>query len=753
MMTVEPQLHTHSQKAEEQAGSGRAGVNPSSAESRQILHVITALNLIKMNLGMYPPGHSRITESTDHAFEMIQQILREKPELLIGFAEDTLTFGETAPDKEKKNIAFRDYARSLDNLRIVSFTLRRGLKKEDLREFNRILSAKPADIWALGKIESVFAGAGITGIKIKVIDADHFRLGEKREVIQAKVERKVKDEHFWQEFFARQKSEALTRSQREGLPTDQEKMDPVEAIRSINSQKEQWPSAVFSYEKMVHDVFSETPKGRRIGAEEFETLAGVNTLVSDLHPELKKQLIDVVERQITLHPDTALLEENLKCFPDDIFKEIIRQTNERGAQISPALVNLLKKMTGIQETPLSPDQAKEKDFSSKDMETLLKREEYENYVPEDYDRLLKKAAETSSVNEKIDESRFPLQEYLKTLTDEHVDFQICRLIHSLMDEKIEEEDYLACARKMARSLPDLLKAGQFPFLTLVMETLRPQVHGKPIDTIRQKALSLLRSLSEKETIARHVAPFILKGAVDPAVLTPFLISSGVQNLSWLFDMYLDPKVPLSATMTEIMKGFGKNATEEAVKRLPDQDSQSIIRLLLFIREMDDRSVASSLKTLFHHEDWTVRREVIKTLIQFDDPAVIELLQKGLKAKDQDEVLEAVGLSCRYRVADLLEELTSMLKTIVIRETNAMLNEWIVGELVKTGHSSVIPHLERIAAKWFTFSPKYLSRMKVALYRNLRHFPKNQVLKLLQKGHRSRNKEIRTICAKRLKSKE
>jgi HEAT repeat protein len=237
------------------------------------------------------------------------------------------------------------------------------------------------------------------------------------------------------------------------------------------------------------------------------------------------------------------------------------------------------------------------------------------------------------------------------------------------------------------------------------------------------------------------------------VLTPFLISSGMQNLSWLFDLYLDPKVPLSTTITEIIKGFGRNATEEAVKRLSDQDSQTIIRLLLLIREMDDSSVVPSLKNLFYHKDWTVRREVIKTLIQFDDPAVIELLQKSLKAKDQDEVLEAVGLSCRYRVADLLEDLTSMLKTVVIRETNAMLNEWIVGELVKTGHPSVIPHLERIAATWFTFSPKYLSRMKVALYRNLRHFPKNQVLKLLQKGHRSRNKEIRTICAKRLKSKE
>ncbi len=546
-MTLEPSSYTHSLKAEEPAGSGRTGASPSSAESLRVLHVITALNLIRMNLGMYPPGHSRITESIDRAFEMIQKILREKPELLIGFAGDTLTFGETAPDKEKKNIAFRDYARSLDNLRIVSFTLHRGLKKEDLREFNRILSAKPADIWALGKIESVFAGAGITGIKVKVIDADHFRLGEKKEVVQVKVEQKPKDEHFWQEFFARQKSEASMRSQSEGLPTDQEKMDPVEAIRSINSQREQWPSAVFSYEKMVNHVFSETPKGRRIGAEEFETLAGVNTLVSDLHPELKKQLIDVVERQITLHPDTALIEENLKCFPDDIFKEIIRQTNERGAQISPALVNLLKKMTGIQEAPVSPDQAKEKDFSSKDMETLLKREEYENYVPEDYDRLLKKAAETSSSDAEIDESQFPLQEYLKTLTDEHVDFQICQLIHSLMDEKIEEEDYLVCSGKLARSLPDLLKAGQFSFLTTVMETLRRHTREKSIENVRQKALSLLRSLSEKETIARHVAPFILKGTGDPAVLTPFLISSGMQNLSWLFDLYLDPKAPLSAT--------------------------------------------------------------------------------------------------------------------------------------------------------------------------------------------------------------
>ncbi|MBU0544250.1 MAG: HEAT repeat domain-containing protein [Proteobacteria bacterium] len=731
----------------------RTGASPSPAGSMELLQVITALNLVRMNLGMYPPGHTRISESIDNAFDILQKILRKKAELLVGFDGDKNTFGETAPDKEKKSAAFRDYARSLNDLRIVSFTLHRGLKKGELLEFNRILAAKSSDIWALGKIESVFAGAGITGIKVKVIDADHFHLQDKKELIQTRADQVLKDANFWQKLFDRLELEALKRSQSDGILTDEVKIDPVEAIRFLNKQKENWASAVFSYEKMVNDYLSKIPKGVQVSTEDYETLTGVNSLVSDLNPELKKQLVEVVERQFTLHQDTALVEENLKCFPSDIFKEVIRQTDERGSHISPTLVNLLKKMAGTHdEEPASPDQVKEQEFSSKNIETLLKREQYEEYVPEDYDRLLQKATASSAADEDIDEFRFPLQEYLKTLTYEHVDFQICQSVHSLMDEQISEEVYLACSGKLARSIPELLKRGHFSFLTAVMETLRRHSNEKT-GNIRQEVLPIIKSLSERETIARYVTPFILSGTEEPAVLTEFLVSSGVQNLPWLSDLYLDPKTPVSATITVIMKGFGKNATEEAVKRLPGQDSNTIIRLLTFIREMDDRSVASSLNDLFHHEDWTVRRELIKTLIVFDDPAVIELLRKSLKAENQDEVLEAVGLSCLYRVVDLLEDLTSMLKTVVIREENSILNEWIAGELAKTGHKSVIPHLEKIAATWFSLSPKYLTGTKVALYRNLNHFPKNQVQKLLKLGNRSRNKEIRTICAKILKSKE
>jgi hypothetical protein len=730
------------------------GSNPSPAELTELSQVITALNLIRMNLGMYPTGHSRITESIDPAFDMIQHILRRKSELFIGFSGDEITFGETAPENIKKNAAFRDYSRSLNNLRIVSFTIHRGLKKEELLEFNRVLSAKASDIWALGKIESVFAGAGIKSIELKVIDADHFRLDEKKELVKPKEEIKLKDANFWIKLFERLELEAIKRNESEGILTDEVKIDPVEAIRFLNKEKEHWASAVFSYENMVSEFLSEIPKGGETGAEANKLLANANSIVADLHPELKKQLVEVVERQLTLHQDTGISEENLKSFPKDIFKEIIRQTSEKGSEISPALVNLLKKMAGSHEAQASPKSLKEQDFSSKDVETLLKREEYEKYVPEEYDKLLKKASGEFIPEAETDEKRFPINEHLKTFTHEHVDFEICQWIHSLMEGGITEEDYPACSEKLEHSVPELLKDGRFLFLADVIANLRRHAKGNTGELIRQKALSVLKSMSDRETVSRYTSPHILNSTGDPSEISQFLTSNGVHNLPWLFDLYLDPGTPMSANLTAILKSFGENASEEAVKRLPDQNSNAIIRLLTFFRAIKERSVSQTIKKLLScHKEWAVRKELIITLIEFDDYAVPDMLKKSLKSVNKEEVMDAVVLSCIYRLGDMLQDLILMLKTVFIKGEDAALNEFIVGELAKTGDKSVIPVLEKIATQWFSFSPKHLTRMKIALYRNLNSFPKNQIQKLLKKGSGSRNNEIRKICAKILKSKE
>ncbi|MEW6335146.1 MAG: HEAT repeat domain-containing protein [Thermodesulfobacteriota bacterium] len=735
---------------EEEAVAGRPVAGVPVSGPRELLHVIMALNRIRMNVGMYPPGHVRITECADAAFDLIRQRLGEKTELPIGFAGDSLFFGETAPDKERKDRAFQDYARCLNHLRILSFTLHSHLTKQDLVAFSRILSAKPADIWAMGTIESALERAGIRGISVQVIDSDRFRGGQRKESTGTGVGQGTGDERFPRGFLALLGAEAWDLGRTGAAVTEPGKPDPAAAVALLNKERRHWPSAVIEYEKMVYGYFSAMQRGDQVQAQQLQALAGLGFLFPSFHPDLQNQMIDVLERQMALHPETAFTREHLGCFPKEMFRELMRRTEEEGAQISPALSHLLQRMTGSADAPPSPDGGTEADLSAGEMQTLLKREKYEEYVPEAYDRLLKKASVTADSGREGERARFPIDQYLSTLTPQQINLRICRLIHSMMDAPVTADQYAAFSGKLSRSLPLLLQEGQFLFLVSLTETLHRHLREKQAEAVRQSALSLLRSLSERETIARHVGPLIIKGTEKPDELTSFLISGGLQNLAWLFDLYLDPKGPSPPAIVGIMKGFGRSADDEAVKRLSGRDPRTIVRLLALIRDISDRSSVPSWKNLFDHEEWTVRREVLKTLIAFGDPSVTGLLRKSLIADNQQEVLEAVSLACRHGFPDLLGDLTAQLRTFFIPEKAARLNEWIAGELAMTKNPSVIPHLERVAAAWITLSPKRLSRTKAALYRHLHHFPKNQIRRLLQMGRRSRNQEIRASCSKILR---
>jgi hypothetical protein len=231
------------------------------------------------------------------------------------------------------------------------------------------------------------------------------------------------------------------------------------------------------------------------------------------------------------------------------------------------------------------------------------------------------------------------------------------------------------------------------------------------------------------------------------VLTKFLTASGSQNVPWLFDLYLDTVSPPSAGLIDILKSFGRNATDEAVKRLTGQSPQKIIQLLTFLRAAADKSVVTYLKDLFDHEDWNVKREVIETLFYYNDPAAVDILRKSLKSRNREELLNAVSLTCKYRVRALINDLITLLKTSFISEEDAILNNWIIKQIGATGDPAFVPCLEKISRIRFSLTPKQLSRMKLILYGSLVNFPRESVQKILEQGKRSYNRKIKAFCVK------
>lgn len=737
---------TNNGRKDENTGRMKSTGISSLTDLKQISRIISALNLIKMNIGMYPAGHASIDKSVDLAYTLIQNYLQGRSDMIIGVAGNKLMLNEYVLDK---NNNFREYAHTLNVFRVISLSLKRTVTRKDLLQFSRILSSKPSDIRAMGKLEDLLASSSVTGIQVKTIDAEFFQLSDEKNT-----QKEMRDENFWMEFISRM---AFHPSKTELKNSDVEKSadsDLPEAIRELNDKRQYWQKAVLSYENMVQDYFYEIRIGRQVSAEKYKALAKIANLIKNFHPDLKEQLLEAAERQLSLQPETALVPENMKCFPKEMLRGIVHLANKKKRQISPALIMLLQKLSAIENAGNAHQQVGSQNMTSSEMEKLLKKEEHEEYVPEKYDQLLKKLSGESSMADDVAEDAFPLSAYLKTLDDEYIDFRICELVLALMEEEANEENYLAFSTRLARFIPDLLKKGQFSFLISVIETLRRHGQENISEKIRGQALSVLSILTNLDTNARYITPFILEGRDDTSVVKKFLVMSGVQNIPWLFDLYLDPSTTMASdTLMDIIKGFGSNAVEEASKRLENQTPLKAFRLLAFFRKVGNHSTIPLLKELYEYDDFNVKKEVLEILFLLKDPVAIDLLRKSLHSSNREEVLQAVSMTFLYEVRELMEELMSLLKTFYICEEDAILNEWIVQQLVDTGNPSAVPYMETIMAFRLTLSPQRLSQMKEILYESLEHFPRQTVQSLLERGSKSWNRKIRASCLKIMGQKE
>ncbi len=112
-------------------------------------------------------------------------------------------------------------------------------------------------------------------------------------------------------------------------------------------------------------------------------------------------------------------------------------------------------------------------------------------------------------------------------------------------------------------------------------------------------------------------------------------------------------------------------------------------------------------------------EILETLVRFQDPESADLLRKFLKLKNAEDQLRVIEIAGMYRVADLAQDLASMVRTFSFFRVDYVRNERIIEALGRIGHASAIPVLERLAKTKFSLYPKQLADLKLLLFQSLR----------------------------------
>jgi len=715
-------------------------------DTRLLSDAVIELNISRKNVGIYPPGHIQITRSIDRAFEVFHKLFEVRKEITLGIAKDTLFVGHDYLDRQ--NPVYRDFALSLNGQGIAAVTFFSGLDRDELVRFHRIITTRPEEVAAAGGIMRVAGDAGLVHIRLVPIDYSSFHLTEEQEVSRTTASRADQEgPGLWADFVTHLAGGTIAGPGQKGISlADAEQIDPAELARLLNERKLDTGQALHSYEHVITGHVRARAEQKQLSRAQSETLRSLNSLVKDLHPDLRKQFL-AVTFQGTADASPAATEEVMGGLNDDMVLEMLQQASAEGREISPTLTGILQKMSGAAATEgpgPSPKGSSQQALSQEQVQALFDREQYESYVSNDYAADLQRMAAAGAVPAT---GAFPIDEYAASMTDERLDYQIGRVLLGFIDEDIADDDYGEFLKKVMANAPEMLKTGQYALLHDTYETLRLHSREKKSLGVRAMVEVALRGFKTPDFITAVVEAFGTFPDRDTARQAgQFLLALGDEALLSLFDLYSQDETPGGRrAVFDLLCRFGQAAVREAVRRLDNPRPPVVRNLVMLIRWEGDRSVVSSLRPLLRHPDQGVRLEAVTALLRFRDPSAFPALREAIKAEDLDIFSRGVSLAGQYRVTAVVEALVGRLKRMILFEGDYEDNEMIIRALGEIGDSRALPELERLAKGSWPLYPKSRNRMKATLFASLERYRRKDIDGLLRIGEQSEDPRVLRAC--------
>lgn len=722
-------------------------------EDRIFQSLITSLSILKKNIGIYPPGHTTINRTSGQLLEILWEAFENSPSITIAATKKVLSINGGILESKTPHV--QEFALFLNQRGIASLTLEKGLEARELQDFFRLALSIPQgtllyqvkdiekEINALEHILAVeldFSGAVLAGDDAPVSEIPMGRITS-----------------LWQDFMLG----CLPEEQGEdaALP-DTTKGYDRDSFRQFCLKYNVTPGRLLeSYEKILKDVFSSVDEQVSGLAEKQAFLKAMQQAMADLAEELKNQLLAMTVGHMNEQEDEAAVEEMLFSMPGEMILEAFQKASGDKKEISPALTKLLGSMARAQEQepengkdPSSP--APQLDAATRQkIQKLLSKENYEEYVPEDYSDILQKVSAglmSSAPEQAVD---FDVEQHLPSLQDERLNRDVIVALLAIMDSDIEAGIYADFSARLALGIADLMHAREYGLLVDIYKRLVRHVSDKRDPAARNAAAAAVDAFSQERCIALLAEAFSTQAAGLDTELEELVLLTGTRNLGWLIKQYVQLYTTDRGQKLFAMLGrFGVRAAEEAITILPDCNDLQAIALLRLIRANGDNSCIQAVRRLLDSDSADVRLEALRTLLKIKDAAAVPVLKKMLYARDRRSMERALLFVQENDVRELAPDLAEMIKTLFISRDSLVRNKAFLAVLGSLGNSSVLPVLQKKAYTRFSFTPVALHQTQYFLYKSLAGYPRNAVEGLVQKGLHSRTPGVRRACQEILNSR-
>ena len=706
-------------------------------ETKQLTELLAFIHLALKNIQLYPPGHTLVKTKLTVAHQLLTKILNTKKTLLFGIARDIITYKELPLGEESP--ACSAFAKILSRHEIASLSFSSGVSQHSLFLFLKAVGVLPEQNKSGKNLQQQLSSLHIPHIEIEKIDYDYF---DRVNNSDANTKNGASNTLTWLSFTQKLTSGILgyvgdSKGTANGAPF----AAPETLAAAINKHASKHPEIIQQFGTLLDQILQQTPQGDEASA----SFGGkeLSRILDSLNPGIRDQFLSTTLERCDQNMTHNNPEKILGKFSDSVVLDMVQQVNKKNVNVSPALLNLIEKLSRMRFTPATASAtsiAKQKNIAN-----LLDPDHYNKHVDPKYHSSLQKIA-GSPPSPPSPSAAFPLDAHLASLEDDQLNRQIVRATLLFMDRAEGEKEYAELAAKLMEICLILPDSGAFDLLQLTCNTLKQQAAEKKSKAAREIAAECILQLTAPDFLdfIYSILPEISEEERQEAIhFLSILCPDILDKLLKIFCMKLS--VPEDDPLVTVFKAFRLETLTRVFTILPKATSITVQRLLVLVQHLGLQGTIRLLHPLLDNEDTNIRLQVLNLLLPINDEEAVATLVSMLESKNEHIVESALEICNNHSIAACVPNLLKLLEYQFVKQTALERNRKLFLILGRIGDPQALPSLEKIAFTKWPFLRQQVSTMKRILFYSLKGYRNKDRIHLVEKGMKIKDEEIRKIC--------
>ena len=699
--------------------------------------VISTCLLIFKQLKLYGSANRQVDLATSRLQGFLESYFLYHEALHLTVARHGFIYDEDFVDRQNK--AFIGFAYTLFQHGISAFTLQQYISPGDIQEFLSITGRPPAETWEEGGIVAALRMRGIDGISVREMSENDIAYLD--EIDETDRDLLLKEKSPLWDRFAFAVYRGLTKS--DLGENDSADVNPASLAELTNQILDSMP--VKSQQQFSRGLssFLASIQFEKINRYRRRALAKLSEFINRISPEIRARLFSNI---FNLKMKPAFTEEFFSGLSDEIIIELLEATAKDSNYVPPLVMKVLGKIAHDKKLKVQHVGQIDKQLAKRKNEVarLLKKDDFEKYVPDRYRDALLNIIRFDSVPKQVDENLLDLK---GSLEEHQQDKHTADIILKILNESFDENYLKGLGENLVNIVNLYLEDGSYRELNELCALLeRQSTHADNFEKFRQT----LSSPGFTDAVIRGVGRYgkrcfnemeILVSKVGKPFAEPLLTAliADANRTNRLFYLKLLQQIDAGEVIPL------------AVMYLDDTRWFIVRNIIHVLRNIQDPQVVPFIRPLMDHPHSKIRHEAIRTCLHYRCEEATSRLIEMLDAKDSQTVDIAISMAMMIKDANVAGRLIALLKSNPVINYRVDQKKAIVKTLAETVPKGALPGFFEILSKKNTLHPKQHRELVVEILKTFERYDPKLLGPAIEKYAPSVNADI-LARLKRLQSR-